>query len=130
VNAPVRAPEVLPVREPGGLRGRVISRLEASGRYPTWVLLAALAGMFATTFPITILTVSLKNIAADFGTSETRIAYVISAPMLLSAVALPLLGKLGDLSGHRRVFLLGFGAATVTAAVTALAAWVRCGRWK
>lgn len=121
VNAPVRAPEVLPVREPGGLRGRTIARLEASGRYPTWVLLAALAGMFATTFPITILTVSLKTIAADFGTSETRIAYVISAPMLLSAVALPLLGKLGDLYGHRRVFLLGFGAATVTAAVTALA---------
>lgn len=121
MNAPVRAPEVLPVEEPEGLRGRVIARLEASGRYPTWVLLAALAGMFATTFPITILTVSLKTIAADFATSETRIAYVISAPMLLSAVALPLLGKLGDLYGHRRVFLLGFGAATGTAVLTAFA---------
>ncbi len=77
--------------------------------------------MFATTFPITILTVSLGSIAREFGVSETTIAWVISAPMLLSAVALPLLGKLGDLYGHRRVFLLGFGAATGTALVTALA---------
>lgn len=88
---------------------------------PSWVLLAALAGMFATTFPITILTVSLGSVAREFGTSETTIAWVISAPMLLSAVALPLLGKLGDLYGHRRIFLLGFAGATVTAGLTALA---------
>jgi len=104
-----------------GLRARVIARLEASGRYPDWVLFAALAGMFATTFPITILTISLGSIADEFGTRETTMAWVISAPMLFSAVALPLMGKMGDLYGHRRVFLLGFSAATVTAAVTALA---------
>lgn len=105
----------------GPLRARVVAALERRGSYPTWVLLAALAGMFATTFPITILTVSLGSIAREFRVSETTIAWVISAPMLLSAVALPLLGKLGDLYGHRRVFLLGFGAATGTALVTALA---------
>jgi EmrB/QacA subfamily drug resistance transporter len=98
-----------------------LARLEAQGRYPSWVLFAALAGMFATTFPVTILTVSLRSIAIEFDTSETTIAWVISAPMLLSAIALPLLGKLGDMRGHRRVFLYGFGGATVVAAVTALA---------
>jgi EmrB/QacA subfamily drug resistance transporter len=77
--------------------------------------------MFAASFPITILTISLRSIAHEFGVSETTIAWVITAPMLCSAVALPLLGKLGDLRGHRRVFLLGFTAATLTAAVTALA---------
>ncbi|HKJ23975.1 MAG TPA: MFS transporter, partial [Myxococcota bacterium] len=104
-----------------GLRERVIARLEAGGRYPTWVLLAALAGMFATTFPITILTLALKPIALEFGVAETTIAWVITAPMLCSAVTLPLLGKLGDLHGHRRIFLLGFAAATVTAVATAFA---------
>jgi MFS family permease len=102
-------------------RKRLRARLEAGGRYPTWVLLAALAGMFATTFPITILAVSLGNIAREFGTRETTVAWVISAPMLLSAVTLPLLGKLGDLYGHRRVFLIGFAGATVVAGLTAMA---------
>jgi len=106
---------------PPGLRGRVIARLEERGSYPTWVLLAALAGMFTATFPITILTVSLGSIAKEFGARETTVAWVIAGPMLLSAVALPLLGKLGDLRGHRRVFLAGYAAATVTAALTALA---------
>jgi len=103
------------------LREGLIARLEARGTHATWVLWAALAGMFATTFPITILTVSLAPIAREFGARETTMAWVISAPMLLSAVALPLLGKLGDLHGHRRVFLLGFAAASATAAATAFA---------
>jgi EmrB/QacA subfamily drug resistance transporter len=123
---PPAAPDLtreVPLRGgPHGVRARLVARLEAGGRYPTWVLLAALAGMFATTFPVTILTVSLGAIAREFGTDETTIAWVISAPMLLSAVALPLLGKLGDLHGHRRVFLLGFSGATVAAALSA-SAW-------
>ena len=92
-----------------------------AGRYPNWVLFAVLAGMFATSFPITILAVALGPIAEEFGVRETTIAWVITAPMLLSAVAFPLLGKLGDLHGHRRVFLLGFAGATVVAALTAFA---------
>lgn len=102
-------------------RRRLLDRLEARGEYRTWVLFAALAGMFATTFPITILAVSLAPIAEEFGEPETTIAWVISAPMLLSAVALPLVGKLGDLRGHRRIFLLGFAGSTIVAVVTAFA---------
>jgi EmrB/QacA subfamily drug resistance transporter len=102
-------------------RERLVARLETRGTHPTWVLWAALAGMFASTFPITILTVSLASIAAEFGTRETTMAWVVAAPMLVSAVALPLLGKLGDLRGHRRVFLLGTAAATLTAVATCFA---------
>jgi EmrB/QacA subfamily drug resistance transporter len=105
----------------GRTRARVVARLEERGTYQRWVLLTALTGMFATSFPITILTVSLGDIALDLGTSETVLAWVISAPLLTSAVALPILGKMGDLYGHRRVFLIGFTTATVVAALTALA---------
>jgi MFS family permease len=76
--------------------------------------------MFTSSFPITILAVSLGDIAREFDARETTVAWVIAGPMLLSAVALPLLGKLGDLRGHRRVFLAGYAAATVTAGLTAL----------
>ena len=104
-----------------GVRGRWIARLEERGSYPRWVMAAALSGMFATSFPITILTISLGSIAEEFGVRETTMTWVITSPMLCSAVALPMLGKLGDLQGHRRVFLLGFTASTLTAALTALA---------
>ncbi|MEE2778578.1 MAG: MFS transporter [Acidobacteriota bacterium] len=104
-----------------GRRRELIERLESRGSYPNWVLFAALAGMFATNFPVTILTVSLRVIAVEMETSETTIAWVISAPILLSAVALPLLGKAGDLRGHRRVFLIGSVAAVVTAFMTVFA---------
>lgn len=111
----------LPVSPPPTRRDALLARLDASGRYPTWVLLAALAGMFATSFPVTILAVSLASIASEFAADETTMAWVISAPMLLSAVTFPLLGKLGDQRGHRRVFLLGFAGSTAVAILTALA---------
>ena len=97
------------------------ARLDAQGSYPTWVLLASLAGMFVTTFPVTILTVSLRVIGQELNASETTMAWVISAPLLLSAISLPLLGKVGDLRGHRRVFLAGSIASAVIAFVTVFA---------
>lgn len=117
----VEAPGPASDARPPGWRGRLVERLEARGTYPTWVLFAALGGTFAATFPVTILTISLGPIAHEFGAKETTVAWVISAPLLFSAVALPILGKLGDLHGHRRVFLTGFGIATAAAVATSFA---------
>jgi hypothetical protein len=104
-----------PRRAPPGWRARLRQRLEARGTYPTWALVASLAGMFATTFPVTILTVSLRVIGRELDASETTMAWVISAPLLLSAISLPLLGKVGDLRGHRAVFLAGSAASALIA---------------
>jgi MFS family permease len=109
------------VTPPAQHRERIQTRLTDSGRYPKWVLLTALAGMFATTFPVTLLAVSIPTIAEDFGARQTLVAWVISGPLLASAVALPILGKLGDLYGQRRVFLIGFVVSTIVTALTTLA---------
>lgn len=95
--------------------------LEARGRYPRAVLLVGLTGLFATTFPVTVLTLALPTMAEDFGVDEAGLAWLITLPMLCSALALPVLGKLGDLYGHRRVFLTGFALAVVTTAISATA---------
>ena len=95
--------------------------LERGGRYPSAVLLVALSGLFATTFPVTILTLALPTMAEDFGTDEATLAWVVTLPMIVSALALPVLGKLGDLHGHRRVFIVGCGLAVVLSALTATA---------
>jgi MFS family permease len=97
-------------------------RLEERGVYPRWVLWVALTGLFATTFPITVLTLAIPSMAEDFGVPETSLALLITLPTVCSALALPILGKLGDLHGHRKVFLLGFAVSMVTTALTATAA--------
>lgn len=114
-------PDAAPTAADHALRARFRSWAEARGRYPRWVLWTALAGMFATTFPITILSVSLSDIADEFDAPVSMLSWVIAAPMLLAALAVPILGKLGDLYGHRRVYLLGFSCAVVASALTALA---------
>ncbi len=102
-------------------RAAFVAARRADGTYPRWVLWATLSGFFAVTFPITILTVSLKAIAVEFDTDVTVLAWVITAPMLGAALCTPVLGKAGDLFGHRRVFLAGFALATALAVLTALA---------
>ena len=81
------------------------------------VLYVTLIGMLATGFPFTILTVALGQIAEEFNVTEALATWSVSAPMLISAVSLPLLGKLGDMYGHRRLFIFGIAGSTVFAAL-------------
>lgn len=86
-----------------------------------WILLACLAGMFATTFPATILTIAVQPIAVDLDSTPSTVLWVTTAPLLAAAVSTPLLGRLGDLRGHRRLFLTGMCVAAAFAVATALA---------
>ncbi len=100
---------------------RLQQRIQRNPKHRRWVLWTCLAGGFATSFTITILGVSLKAIAVDLESQVSTIAWVLTAPMLAQAISAPLLGKLGDLYGHRRVYLIGFIVATVVAITTAYA---------
>ncbi len=83
--------------------------------------MACLAGMFATTFPATILTIAVQPIALDLDSTPSTVLWVTTAPLLAAAVSTPLLGRLGDLRGHRRMFLTGMLVAGLFAVGTALA---------
>ena len=84
-------------------------------------LLATLLGIFVTAFPAVILVASLPEIANDLGTTESTLAWVITLPLLISSVLLPTFGRLGDLEGHRKVFLWALGLSAGTALLTACA---------
>lgn len=88
---------------------------------PLRVLLAALTGVFVTSFPAVILVASLPEVATDLGTSEGTVAWVITAPILISSVLLPMMGRIGDTIGHRRLFLIGLSVAGISAALCAFA---------
>src|SRR6266542_2180296 len=56
---------------------------------------------------VTIVNVALPSIRKDLGFSETSLAWVVNAYLLTYGGLLLLGGRLGDLFGHRRLFLFG-----------------------
>jgi EmrB/QacA subfamily drug resistance transporter len=113
--------EIPVVAWPMLFRAKISHRVRGSDHYRWWVLVSVLAGLFASGFTLTILAVSLKDIASELGASETSLTWVITGPFLALALTMPLFGKLGDINGHRRVYLLGLAGFTIGAALTALA---------
>ncbi len=102
------------------LRRRVAGRVQQSDRFGWYVLAVALAGMFSVGFSITILGVAIKDIAAELGSSESTVSWVITGPILTFALVGPALGRAGDVLGHRRVYLVSLTLSAVFAGLIAL----------
>ena len=62
---------------------------------------------------VTIVGVALPSIREDLGFSEESLAWVVNAYLLTFGGFLLLGGRLGDLFGHRRLFLAGIALFTV-----------------
>ena len=60
----------------------------------------------------TIVNVALPTIRDDLGFSQTSLAWVVNAYLLTFGGFLLLGGRLGDLFGHRRLFLIGIALFT------------------
>ncbi len=69
----------------------------------------------------TIVNVALPSIREDLGFSETSLAWVVNAYLLTFGGFLLLGGRLGDLFGQRRMFLVGIGLFTVASLACGLA---------
>ena len=107
--------------DPGCGLGARRSRIRRRGDYQRLVLISALFGTAAGSYPVTVLSASLPRIADDLGAADSTITWVIAAPLLAFAVVTPIIGKVGDLYGHRRTYLVSFALGTVLAFATALA---------
>lgn len=101
---------------------RVKHRLSTQGQLSNrWAVLAVvLAGLFTVSITITLLAVSLTDIAKDLGTTTSVVNWTIVGPMLAFGIVGPAAGKAGDLFGHKRLFLIGLFGAGVFAVLTAL----------
>ena len=110
------------------LRRRAVRALARGGDEPFggrhhrwWVLWTVLAGLFSVNVTFTIFAVALTDVAGGFHTSLATITWVITAPLLCFGIAAPVLGKVGDIWGHRRLYLIGTAVAVVCALATAAA---------
>ncbi len=77
-------------------------------------------GVFVSGWPAVILVAALPEIGDNLDASRTTLSWVLSLPMLIGAVMLPTFGRLGDLKGQRRVFLIGLTVCGAAAILTAL----------
>ena len=96
-------------------------RIRRRPDYRRLVLITALFGTAAGSYPVTVLSASLPRIARDLGAADDPVTWVIAAPLLAFAVVTPIVGKIGDLYGHRRTYLTSFALGTVLALATSLA---------
>lgn len=99
------------------LRQKIVERAGVSRRKATLTVL--LSCVFTVSFMITLLVVSLKTVAEDLNSSTSVISWAITAPMLAFGVVGPAFGKVGDLWGHKRVFVGGLLIAGIFSLMTA-----------
>src|SRR3954465_6867111 len=87
-----------------------------------WIALVVLCvGMLMIVLDATIVNVALPSIQDDLGFSQSNLAWIVNAYLIAFGGLLLLAGRLGDLIGQRRVFLIGLTIFTTASLLCALA---------
>lgn len=76
-------------------------------KYAKRVLVTVVSTVIVFTSSMTIVSASLPTIAEDLDSSEGFLAWAVTGLFLVMAVATPIMGRLGDSHGHRKIFLSG-----------------------
>jgi len=101
------------------------------GRARTLALAALLLATFLDLMYVTLLNVVLPSIEHDLAASPSRLQWMLSGYTLALAVGIISGARLGDLRGHKIVFLfglLGFVAASAWCALSPTADWLVAAR--
>ena len=86
-----------------------------------WLALMILCtGFLLIVVDMTIVNVALPSIQKDLGFTQSGLAWVINAYLIAFGGLLLLAGRLGDLFGRKRVFLIGLGIFTAASVLCGL----------
>lgn len=72
-----------------------------------WIILAVSVGVILNPLNTTMITVALPAIQEEFQMNAIDISWLIASYFIISAIFTPLIGKLSDLYGRKRIFLIG-----------------------
>lgn len=89
------------------------SRIQSHPGYRWLVLVTVASGMMMAILSSSIVNIALPGISVDFGSSISTTAWVASIYMIMQATFMPVAGRMGDLFGHRNVFIAGLLIFTV-----------------
>jgi EmrB/QacA subfamily drug resistance transporter len=88
-------------------------------RWPALYVLCA--GVLMIVIDATIVNVALPSIQEDLGFSQNNLAWVVNAYLIAFGGLLLLAGRIGDLIGQRRIFLIGLAVFTAASLLCAVA---------
>ncbi|TMD12813.1 MAG: DHA2 family efflux MFS transporter permease subunit [Chloroflexi bacterium] len=97
------------------------ARAEAGWRNPWLVLVFLSLGFFMILLDTTIVNIAIPSMISGLHSSLDQILWVLNAYLLVYAVLLITCGRLGDLVGPRRLFIIGLVVFTVASALCGLA---------
>ncbi len=81
-----------------------------------WTLIGACSGLFVLMLDSTVVALALSSIKDELGASATELQWVMNGYLLTIAVLVVTAGRLGDMFGRKRLFVVGmalFGAGSV-----------------
>jgi EmrB/QacA subfamily drug resistance transporter len=98
------------------------SKRETQSERDRWIALVVLcAGFLMIILDQTIVNVALPSIQSDLGFSQSSLAWVVNAYLIAFGGLLLLAGRLGDLVGRKRIFLIGLTIFTLASLLCGVA---------
>lgn len=85
-----------------------------------WIALNVSLGVYMSTLDASIVNISLPTITQSFGSPLNVVAWVVTAYLIVITGCLLIMGRLTDLFGQRKVYLIGFSTFTLGSALCGL----------
>jgi EmrB/QacA subfamily drug resistance transporter len=82
-----------------------------------WVLIAVGVGTFMSALDASVVNAMLPIIERSMGASVAAIEWVVTAYLLVVSALLLGMGRLGDMRGHRKIYLTGFAIFVASSAL-------------
>jgi len=84
------------------------------------VIIAVAFGTFMAPLDSSVVNIALPNISSHFQAPLTTVEWVVMAYLLMTSSLLLTFGRMGDMYGHKRIYLTGFGIFTAGSLLCAL----------
>ncbi|MZQ86582.1 MFS transporter [Paenibacillus sp. 5J-6] len=85
-----------------------------------WLITAVALGTLLNPLNTTMISVAFSRLQEEFHVTYASISWLIATYYVASAVAQPVMGKVGDLFGRKKIFMLGLALITISSMLAPL----------